>query len=232
MHPSHPRPHVLSAAAAASLLLHALLLLAIGRWYGSVQAPSTPRAVGSTIALVDIVPAPPVPSILRDFDSPTLSAETTPPAAPWETTGGADTAGSAVVPLAPAIGRPGSAAADLRGGFSDRRLHVQPRALRPEARDATLEESFRAALEAGDEAAARRKREDLARRQVALFGRKVTVFGDSSKVNWRNLTVILSGTRAVLPIDGREWEDLQMRKQNVDFVRDSILRARARKGRR
>lgn len=91
-----------------------------------------------------------------------------------------------------------------------------------------MEESFRAALQADDEAVARREREELARRQITLFGRKVTVFGDSSKVNWRDLTVILAGKRAVLPIDGREWEDLQMRKQNMDFVRDSILRERVR----
>ena len=63
----------------------------------------------------------------------------------------------------------------------------------------------------------------------AVSERKVTVVGDSSKLNWRDLSVILSGKRAVLPVDGREWEDLQMRKQNVDFVRDSILRERVQR---
>jgi hypothetical protein len=30
-----------------------------------------------------------------------------------------------------------------------------------------------------------------------------------------------------LPLDGREWDDLQMKEQRDDFVRDSIRRAPA-----
>ncbi|HEX6069249.1 MAG TPA: hypothetical protein VFZ18_05480 [Longimicrobiaceae bacterium] len=233
---SLPRPRIHAAAAVASLFLHALLLLAIGRWYGSAKPPLTPPASGSRVVAVDVLPAAAAPQVPQP--QPPMPAVDEAPASTPRVAAPADTVGSAtppvapaagVAPLSPSSGRPLSAAAALRGGFSDPRLLVVPDALRPPSPPPTMQESFRAALEADDEATALAEREALARRQITLFGRKVTVFGDSSKVNWRDLSVILSGKRAVLPVDGREWEDLQMRKQNVDFVRDSILRERVQR---
>jgi hypothetical protein len=237
MRPSLPRPRIHAAAAAASLFLHALVLLAIGRWYGSAKPPLTPPASGSRVVAVDVLPAAAAPARPRQPQPPMPAADDAPASTPRQAAAPADTVGPATPPGAPAAGvavvspssgGPVSAAAALRVGVSDPRLLVDPGALRPDRRASTLAESFRATLEADDEATALAEREALARRQITLFGRKVTVFGDSSKVSWRDLSVIVSGKRAVLPVDGREWEDLQMRKQNVDFVRDSILRARVR----
>lgn len=65
----------------------------------------------------------------------------------------------------------------------------------------------------------------LAERQITILGQRVTVFGDSSAYHsgfhWN-----ISGRRATLPVDGRDWEDLQMRAQRDAFVRDSLLRER------
>ena len=236
MRPSFQRPRIHAAAAAASLILHALLLLAIGRWYGSAKPPLTPPASGSRVVAVDVLTTSAAPGQARPPQPPMPAAYEAPAATPRDTAAPADTVGPVTPPgvaaLSPLSGGPVSAATALRGGFSDRRLLVAPGALRPDRRSATVAESFRATLQADDEATALAEREALARRQITLFGRKVTVFGHSSKVNWRDLSVILSGKRAVLPVDGREWEDLQMRKQNVDFLRDSILRERVQKVKR
>jgi hypothetical protein len=69
------------------------------------------------------------------------------------------------------------------------------------------------------------RRRAVAKRQVTVVGRRVTIFGDSANSHWRRFKI--GNERVILPIDGREWDDMQMKKQRDDFVRDSILRERA-----
>ena len=77
---------------------------------------------------------------------------------------------------------------------------------------------------AEDSLSAERRRE-RGSNQVRVLGRTITLFGDSMNAHWRGF--IVGNQRMTMPVDGREWEDLQMKKQRDDFVRDSILRARA-----
>jgi hypothetical protein len=85
-----------------------------------------------------------------------------------------------------------------------------------------------AAIRAEPERTAEAARGSLARRQVTVLGRRLTVFGDSAAAGFRDGTIELRRDVQTLPVDGALWERLQMSSQRDAFVRDSILRARAR----
>lgn len=123
---------------------------------------------------------------------------------------------------------PASAPSLLDPGFSDPRLYGKGSALRPQAPRGLkdrFEASFGAAMGLARDSLADERRRESGSNQVRVLGRGITVFGDSANAYWRGFVV--GNQRMTLPVDGREWEDLQMKKQRDDFVRDSILRARA-----
>jgi len=123
---------------------------------------------------------------------------------------------------------PASAATLLRRGFSDSRLHGVVRTLRPKA-PGSLQERFDASLSAAmgvaQDSLVEQRRRALADRRVRVLGHGVIIFGDTANSHWRRFKI--GNERVTLPIDGREWDDLQMKKQRDGFVRDSILRERA-----
>jgi hypothetical protein len=91
-----------------------------------------------------------------------------------------------------------------------------------------MEERFADSLRADAERRSHEAESALDRRQTTLFGRKVTLFGGPEAARWSDLSAVLSGERMVMPTDGREWENRELRRQSQNFVRDSILRERAR----
>jgi hypothetical protein len=223
-----PPRRALPGALAASLLLHLLLLPVLGRWYrasGDV-APSAAATVENVgLRLSSPAPRPPSPP---NAAVPPL-ASTAPPSEM------ADTAVAPTAPVAsaaePVSGGGGSAAERLRPGFEDPRLYLNPAAqlrVGEAAAPMSMQGRFGAALLADDDSVAARERRALARRQITILGRRITVFGGSDAATWRRATAVAAGRRAILTIDGREWEELQMRRQQTDFVRDSILGERAR----
>jgi hypothetical protein len=226
-----------AAALAGSLLGHGVLLL----WLGSLYAPGARHD-----SLAEVTPAEiSYVHLPRLEDGPTITLVTgasrdpgvTPPEAddppspprgsPPDSASGPprETSAANIVAGSPA---PASAASLLRGGFSDARLHGVVSALRPKA-SGSLQERFDASLSAAmgvaADSLAEQRRRALADRQVRVLGRGITIFGDSANSHWRRFKI--GNERVILPIDGREWDDLQMKKQRDGFVRDSILRARA-----
>jgi hypothetical protein len=61
-----------------------------------------------------------------------------------------------------------------------------------------------------------------------VLGQRVTVFGDDHSLHRSLLRLDLLGRRAILPEDGRDWEDLEMRRQIRTLERDSVLQERIR----
>jgi hypothetical protein len=84
------------------------------------------------------------------------------------------------------------------------------------------------AIRAEPERVAEAARQSRARRQITILGRRLAVFGDSAAAGFRNGTIELRRDVQTLPGDGALWERLQMNNQRGAFVRDSILKERAR----
>ncbi len=54
------------------------------------------------------------------------------------------------------------------------------------------------------------------------------MLGDSTASHRDGLHVSALGERIIMPGDGREWEDLQMKRLEQDLARDRVLRERIR----
>jgi hypothetical protein len=83
------------------------------------------------------------------------------------------------------------------------------------------------ALRADSIRAAQAARESLARRQVTVFGRRVTVGGDSA-AGIRDESIEKRQDILTMPGDGRLWVQLQFNNQSAQQQRDSLFRARSR----
>lgn len=122
-----------------------------------------------------------------------------------------------------------SAAPALSSGLRDPRLYVgSAHAVQPSPAAARLQADFRNRIRTQDDSVARARQESITRRQVSVFGHRVTVFGDSAASRSRTLGAAFAGSRMVMPTDGQGWQDSQMQRQREEFVRDSIRRERAR----
>ncbi|MQA88698.1 MAG: hypothetical protein GEU90_00485 [Gemmatimonas sp.] len=113
----------------------------------------------------------------------------------------------------------------LGSGYHDPRLYVDswPQGTRTTfGRDRidTLKPDFQ-------ERVSHEEREALGERQISILGRRITVFGDSTAYH-SGLHLNIAGRRRILPVDGSDWENLEMRNQRESFARDSILHDRIR----
>lgn len=231
-------------AIATSLLVHAGLVYALGSLsHTGRAAPPIPGEPPPRVTYLDLD----VSQLATDLAAGSPRGDPARPEAATESSleapiPSSDTAGFAPVrdpstasaPITAASGpasatSPGTVASYFPSGFSDSRLYVDPGALRlPPSR--TLRQRFddhlEAAMRADEDSLATARRRALDARQATVLGRRVTIFGDSANSHWRQFKI--GNERVILPVDGREWQDLQMKKQGDDFVRDSILRARVR----
>jgi hypothetical protein len=235
---SRPPPRLPRASTlAASAIAHAALVLAVARWYRPTHAPAvreeaprgemvwidfpTPDAVARTgtggVAGAGRAPASPraaprPPSVAR-------TAGETPAAAPAASEGTA---------LAPA---PAAAPAWPWNGARDPRLYVDTRRAPPppERPDhARLAPDFAATVRADSVRAAEAARQSLARRQVTVFGRRVTVGGDSAAAGFRTEAIEARRDVLTMPGDRIMWERLELSKQDGQQARDSVFQERVR----
>jgi hypothetical protein len=202
---------------------HLLLLAGAARLHHPPQPPPAPEPVSPRPVYLDLPPFPtaappaavqatrsggtPTPrspsrSVVSAPATPTLPAQPSDPAAP--TPAAAPTVQDA----------PGPA---LRGAPPDPRLYVDTRAVpAPPITPARRIEAH--ARAAADSAAA-------SKRTVTIAGRRVDVFRDSFDYRRARLEF---GKPIIMPGDGRDWTDLELRRQDADAARDSLLRERAR----
>jgi hypothetical protein len=241
---------------AASLLVHALLLVALARWYRPFDLDLHRPEPAPEVAYLDLPPLPSPPEAVPTpmQPGPPAAASSTPmpplrgdsltaPAQPFATEppdglppgdggdgpGGSGGSGGAV----PAGGAP--AVPPLQAGFRDPRLYVPPGPVAPPTSAAAIGERIvadaRNILLAEPDSIAARKARYLASRQVTILGRKITVFGDSAAAGFRTAEMELRPGVQTLSVDGRVWERLELSRQNEAFVRDSIQRERIRRTR-
>lgn len=232
-----------AAAATVSLLAHSLLLLGLVRSYRPVQlSPPRQEPARQEVVYLDLPALPPAPPVLRAPGGPAsagptpeptrgasaLSRRTPEAAARSPSPARPDGPGAASAEAAPS---PGAAGAPLRGGFRDSRLYVDARDLpqaAPRPAHERIGEDARAALRAHQDSVAEERRRALAARQVVVGGRKVTVAGDSTAYHRNGLNAAIAGQRMILPGDGREWRDLQLKRQEQAQEHDRIFQERVR----
>lgn len=218
-----------SGTVAASIVAHLVLLIGAVRLYHPAQPAPAPEPLSPQPVYFDLPqfpsaapsapvqaarggssasPAPRVPSrtaVARALPAqPSASAAAVPAAAPTQ---------QIAAPTAQEAPRP-----TLRGAPLDPRLYLDAPAIptSPSTAANRIEARRRAAE---DSAAARR-------RTVTIAGRKVDVFRDSTQ--YRRARLELGGQWITMPGDGRDWVDLELRRQDTDAARDSVLRERAR----
>lgn len=224
------------AALAISLVWHAILLLFVGGLYGRMGERSPPPAAGPSRE-ISYVPFPRIATTGEEAHTPDSARSPplpdAPEAAPPMRASSPDTASAAAqesgTPDAIAGSPTAATAASLLGtGFTDSRLLADMGRLRagapPSLKD-RFDASLGVAMGVAEDSLAEERGRERSSNQVRVLGRSVTIFGDSMNTHWRGFVV--GNRRMTLPVDGREWEDLQMKKQRDDFVRDSILRDRA-----
>jgi hypothetical protein len=117
----------------------------------------------------------------------------------------------------------------------DPRLYVDFNTLPPPAERPVKERmqaSLAAAVRADSARAAEAAREDLARRQITVLGRRITVGGDSAAAGFRTEAIERRLARPTMPGDGVMWERLQLSNQQDRRMRDSIFQERVRATRR
>ena len=214
-----------SWAMEASLLAHLLLLIGAVRSYHPTQPPSAPEPASPQPVYFDL---PPFPSAAPAGNSQAaLTGGSSSPPAPRLPS--RIVAGEPVAPaLPPQPGNPAPEAAPtvqqaaprptLRAAPLDPRLYVDTRAVPapPPSPERRIEAHARAAA---DSLAARRG-------TVTIAGRRVEMFRDSGE--YRRARLELGGKYITMPGDGRDWADLELRRQDADAARDSVLRERAR----
>lgn len=230
--PGSPTGRLPAAAVVGSLLWHAIVLLFLGSLYRPTarQHLAPPDVTPREISYV-VLPRLGRTSFIMSPEEEAPSAEASEPATSPRAPSPDSAAGLTRESRSPAAvaGSPAAASAAplFRSGFTDPRLYIDAGALRrvaPRGLQERFDASFHAALGAAEDSLAEERRRERASNQVRVFGRRATIFGDSSNAYWRGF--IAGNRRMTMPVDGREWEDLQMKKQRDDFVRDSILRAR------
>jgi hypothetical protein len=125
---------------------------------------------------------------------------------------------------------PAAASSRPWSGVRDPRLYVDTRRLPPPERPdhARLAPDFAAAVRADSVRAAEAARQSLARRQVTVFGRRVTVGGDSAAAGFRTEAIEARRDVLTMPGDRIMWERLELSKQDGQQARDSVLRERIR----
>lgn len=209
---------------AASLLAHLLLLIGAARSYHPMQPPPAPEPISPRPVYFDLpqfpsaappatvqatrsggTPAPRLSSriVAGEPEAPTPPAPPSDPAPPPRE----------AAPTVQDAPRP-----TLRVTPLDPRLYADTRAAPapPPTPARRIEAHARAAA---DSAAARR-------RTVTIAGRSVELFRDSTE--YRRARLELGGKYVTMPGDGRDWTDLELRRQDADAARDSVLRERAR----
>lgn len=208
---------------AASLLAHLLLLIGAARSYHPIQPPAPapisprpvyfdlprfpsaapPATVQATRSGGTLAPRLPSHIVARNPVAPTLPAQPSDPSPPPPE----------AAPTVQDAPRP-----TLRTAPLDPRLYVDARAVpAPASTPARRIEAH--ARAAADSAAARR-------RTVTIAGRRVELFRDGTE--YRRARLELGGKYVTMPGDGRDWVDLELRRQDADASRDSLLRERAR----
>ena len=120
-------------------------------------------------------------------------------------------------------GRDGTSSLEWGAG-RDPRLYAEARLSRHPAYE-RIETDAQTALRAHQDRMAEEQRQGLAKRQVAILGRRVTVLGDSTAYHRMELR---AGRKIVMPSDRREWEDLQMNRQEQDRERDRSIQEQVR----
>jgi hypothetical protein len=216
---------------------HAILVVAVARSHHRTYAPAVQAAAPRQEVVWIDFPAPDAVALpgpggaagrTQAPGSPRITPRT-PVAAP--TTAVETSAAPAASQETP--GPPAPAAAPIRpwSGVRDPRLYVDPRKLPPPpARPdhARLATDFASAVRADSVRAAEAARQSLARRQVTVFGRRVTVGGDSVAAGFR--TEAMEARRDVLTMPGDRimWQRLELSKQDGQQARDSVFGERVR----
>jgi hypothetical protein len=229
-----PRASFLVASAGA----HAILVVAVARWHHPTYAPAVrPAAPRQEVVWIDFpaldavaLPGPGgVAGGTQAPGSPRI-APSTPAAAP---TTAVYTSASAPAASQETPGPSAPAAAPIRpwSGVRDPRLYVDTRRLPPPpARPdhARLATDFASAVRADSVRAAEAARQSLARRQVTVFGRRVTVGGDSAAAGFRTEAIEARRDVLTMPGDRIMWERLELSKQDGQQARDSVFQERVR----
>ncbi len=223
---------------AASAIAHAILVLAVARWYHPTHAPAVreeaPRGemVWIDFPALDGVALPGTRGVAGAGRAPSS------PRAASPSPGAAHTIAGEIPAAAPAASEgtapasaPGAAPSWPWSGARDPRLYVDPRRPPPppERPDhARLAPDFAAAVRADSVRAAEAARQSLARRQVTVFGRRVTVGGDSAAAGFRTEAIEARRDVLTMPGDRIMWERLELSKQDGQQARDSVFQERVR----
>lgn len=226
---------------AASAVAHAILVVAVARWHHPTHAPKMRLAAPrQEVAWIDF-PAPdaaalPGPGGVVGRGQAPGSPRIVPgtrveaPATAVETSSAAPAASEAAAGLS----APAAAPSRPWSGVRDPRLYVDTRRLPPPpARPdhARLATDFASAVRADSVRAAEAARQSLARRQVTVFGRRVTVGGDSAAAGFRTEAIEARRDVLTMPGDRVMWERLELSKQDGQQARDSVFRERIRAAR-
>ena len=235
-----------AAAVVTSVLVHALVLLALVRPYRPIQPlaarQDTPRPEVLLIEFPPLNRASPAVRTVGDPPGAERSPHPSPRAAelPRMDAGVAgermhapvldeSQSPAATTPSTPHAGS--SPSSPFQTGFRDLRLYTDTRSVSlaaPHPLHERLEADARAAIRAHQDSTAEQRSRALAARQTTILGRRVTVLGDSTAYHRAGLRHDIVGQKIIMPGDGREWEDAQLKKQEQDRDRDSILRERVR----
>jgi hypothetical protein len=229
-----PRASTLAASAVA----HAILLVAAARWYHPTQVPAVrPVAPRQEVAWIDF-PAPDAVALSGSGGAAGAGrAPSSPRAAPQSMSVERTTVGETHVPApaasegAAAPSAPAAAPSRPWSGVRDPRLYVDTRRVPPppeRPNHARLATDFAAAVRADSVRAAEAARQSLARRQVTVFGRRVTVGGDSAAAGFRTEAIEARRDVLTMPGDRIMWERLQLSKQDGQQARDSVFQERVR----
>ena len=233
-----------ATAIAASILVHALVLLAFVRLYRPIQPPAARQeSPGPEVRWIEFPALNTVSPAGRTAGDPPgaeRSQHPSPRAAELRRID-AEVAGEQMHTLmldesqSPAAttttSTPHAGSSPLQPGFRDLRLYTDTRGLSlaaPHPLHERLEADARAAIRAHQDSVAEQRSRALAARQTTIMGRRITVLGDSTAFHRAGLHHDIAGQKIIMPGDGREWEDAQMKKQEQDRERDSILRERVR----
>lgn len=228
-------------AVGVSLLAHTFVTLGVWVWQPiepRVQSPpSTPLAVSPEPIFIDFPgiqetdPAALVnpPFVRSSFPADSLPAVERPPA---DVATAFKVLPNDEVQNSQQLGVSSASFSSIRAlssGLQDSRLYVGSAGAGEASRSATrLQADIRTRIITQDDSLRDARQENITRRQVNVFGQRVTVLGDSAASRSRTLGAAFAGSRMVMPTDGRGWEDSEMQRQREEFVRDSILRDRAR----
>ncbi len=222
---------------AASAIAHAVLVLAVARWYHPSQAPAVgPEAPRQEVVWIDF-PAPDAVALPGAAGAVEGRAPSSWRAAPPSPSAVRRTAGEPTAAAPPAgeeraaVFAPAAAPPLPWSGVRDPRLYVDTRRLPPapeRPEHALLATDFASAVRAHSVRAAEAARQSLARRQVAVFGRRVTVGGDSAAAGFRTEAIEARRDVLTMPGDRIMWERLELSKQDGQQARDSVFRERIR----